>query len=162
MSVDTALAMYLPQTSSGFGVEAEQLEQVACDSDPILDDRLKYFESYRAIFSALWAVKGECSEENWDGYGAEPIDERSFGNAYRFLLRLPSTIPEADVSVDPDGEVCLEWRGPSDSIFFLSIGPDGRLAYAGKFGSAETRGTEYFAGGLPESIMRNICRVASA
>ena len=64
-----------------------------------------------------------------------------------------------DVSVDPDGEVAVSWNVDSNWIFSVSIGPTGRLSYAGLFGTGKAYGTEWFLNEIPEAVLDNITRL---
>jgi len=84
----------------------------------------------------------DASAPNWDGYGASPVDEGALFAARAFLEALPSSWPDPDISVDPDGEIAFEWsRGPL-RVFAVSVGTAGIASYAGLFGDSRTHGRE--------------------
>ena len=67
--------------------------------------------------------------ENWNSYGAPPIDPVAIEHAVRMLLSLS----EAGVR-EPDGivptvnaTVGFEWRYPRDSTIEVEVYPDGRI-----------------------------------
>lgn len=107
----------------------------------------------------LAAVAKDASAPNWDGYGARAIDPRAYQEAERFLSALPTTTPVPEISVDPDGEVAISWNLDPNWVFSVSIGPAGRLSYAGLFGMSKAYGTEWFFNEIPEAILDNIARV---
>lgn len=112
------------------------------------------------LLQELYEVFLECSEENWDGYGAKAIDPIFYSEAIRFFTALPiATIPRPEITVDPDGEVVFEWYNGPKRIFSISVGGNSELTYAGLFGSNKTSGIEYFGDELPKTILENIQRV---
>ena len=104
----------------------------------------------------------DAAVQNWDGYGARKIDPLAYREAERFLGALPTTTPVPDVSVDPDGEVSISWNVEPDWVFSVSIGPSGRLSYAGLFGTSKAYGTEWFANEIPEAVLDSITRLLAA
>ena len=116
-----------------------------------------YQETLRALRNAI----AECSEDDWDGYGAKRIDGKSYEESLRFLDILPGTIPTPEVAVDPDGMVAFEWHEEPRWVFSVSFETNGAIAYAGLFGNSKTHGTEYFGQALPQSILDSIRRVYS-
>src|SRR5688572_25479959 len=46
----------------------------------------------------------ESAKANWDGEGADPVDDLTLANAIRFVDALPMGLPEPDSAVHPDGE----------------------------------------------------------
>jgi len=67
----------------------------------------------------------DAQQDNWDGEGALAADPASLKYAIHFLDLLPSFILNPDASVDPDGEMNLEWYSGPQSVFSVSIGRDG-------------------------------------
>src|SRR5260221_7950464 len=47
----------------------------------------------RGVFDELSLVADECSAEKWDGYGAGPVGEENFKQAYRVFEALPLGTP---------------------------------------------------------------------
>ncbi len=103
----------------------------------------------------------ECSEGNWDGCGADPVNPNSFLIAYQVFQTLPTWFSPPEISCDPDGEVSFGWYFGPNKTFSISIGSNGELHFSGLFGFAEAYGTEHFYGELPNTILDNICRVHS-
>jgi hypothetical protein len=72
-------------------------------------------------------IKKECSESDWDGYGALPISKKAINYVGQFILLLPNlTLPE--LSPMPNGRMGLEWTN-KDNDLLLSINKKGRLYY---------------------------------
>jgi len=109
----------------------------------------------------LYNLLEECSTENWDGYGAQPVNPDSFNEAERFIRALPTTVSEPKVAVDPDGEISLEWYFEPRKVFSVSIGKRNEIKYAGLYGLNKTYGREYFDDEIPKAIFDNIDRLFS-
>jgi len=108
----------------------------------------------------LEKVYEECSEANWDGYGAMPISHETYSEARKLLRMMPSSLPRPDISAEPDGEITFEWYKEKYSVFVISVGGNNLITYAGLFGkSNKIHGTEYFADELSEIIRHCIRRL---
>lgn len=83
----------------------------------------------------------DCSTENWDGYGALPVNLSSVHYAKKLLDTLPREIRTPDIGADPDGEVSLEWTAGPRQVISISISHAGDLAYAGLLGDNKIHGT---------------------
>lgn len=140
----------------GVSDDAEALKtamaNVRCNEQSITMDEYE-------ILSEIEEVLNKCSSDGWDGYGAKAVDYMSCQEALKFYRMLPTTYPIPEVSVDPDGEVVLEWHNGPQKVFSVSVGSNNELSYAGLFGTNKTYGTEYFGDGLPQTILLNIQKV---
>ncbi len=114
---------------------------------------------YQETRRVLWNAVAECSEDDWDGYGAKSVNNQSYEHSLRFLDMLPDTIPAPEVAVEPDGMVAFEWHEESRWVFSVSFETNGELVYAGLFGNSKTHGTENFGEELPQTILDSIRRV---
>ena len=102
---------------------------------------------------ALAEAFHECSQPDWDGYGAEPASELSMGWARKVLSTPPDCLGVPDIAFEPDGDAGLEWwRGP-DRVLSVSVGRNGELRYAARLNAARVIGTEVFADGLPKRLV---------
>lgn len=103
--------------------------------------------------SALDETFLDCSEADWDGYGAAPANELSKEWARRVLATLPIRLGVPEIAFEPDGDAELEWwRGP-DRVLTVSVGRNGELRYAARLNAARVIGTEMFADGLPQRLV---------
>lgn len=141
------------------GVSEDALELQATIKELSSDEPQSAFLDKQGLFQDLFEVYRECSVKNWDGYGAKAVDATLYGEAFRFLEVLPSTINKPEISTDPDGEIAFEWYGSNKRVFSVSVGHAGELTYAGIFGSRKTKGTELLGDEIPEIILENINRV---
>lgn len=113
----------------------------------------------KGVFSELRAVTEECSEPNWDGYGAEPITETSYLLAHNFLLALPIGSLAPVVSATPDGQLTLEWYHSPFRVLSISFDPEGLLHYAALLGPASRYGVEPLYGNVPRTIAELIRQI---
>lgn len=102
---------------------------------------------------ALGEAFRECSEPDWDGYGAASASELSMWWAKKVLAAFPSCLGVPEIAFEPDGDAGLEWwRGP-DRVLSVSVGRNGELRYAARLNAARIIGTEVFADGLPKRLV---------
>jgi len=102
----------------------------------------------------------ECSQPNWDGYGALPILRETYEHARRFLLALPPGTPSPSIGAEPDGHITFEWYMAPRRTLSVSITPDELLHFAALVGPAKSCGTEPFFGEVPATILdriRDVC-----
>ena len=115
----------------------------------------------KSVLEDLIKVAEECRSANWDGYGAAPITNETFWQAYHFLSALPFGFPTPSVGAEPDGHLTFEWHRSSRRTLSISISPEGELHYAALLGSSKAYGTEPFSGTVPKIILDLINRVCS-
>ena len=111
------------------------------------------------MFDELLKTFEECSEKNWDGFGAQAVCEETFHLARRFLAALPFGAPAPSIGAEPDGCLTFEWYRSPLRTLSVSVSPDGDLHYAALLDSANAYGTERFFGETPEVIDTLIRRV---
>jgi hypothetical protein len=123
-----------------------------------------FFAKLHAGVASLLAAAADSAVYDWDGYGAAPVDASAVRHAAQLLrevLLVASEIPQ--VTIDPDGEVALEWRSSRHRVFSVSVGPSGELTYAGLFDGSKVHGVETrMVDGLPREIRAGIQRVYTA
>lgn len=132
----------------GVSMEAELLAKEM----QIIDNDIRNNAVLGGRLVKLERIFNECSEDDWDGNGCLAADRRSFHTAKEVLLNLPYRIREPDISVDPDGEISLEWYMSKSRLFSISIGVDGALAYLGFLGRQRMKGCIYFENKVPDDI----------
>ena len=102
---------------------------------------------------ALGEAFRDCSEPDWDGYGAAPANESSMAWAKLVLAALPSRLGVPEIAFEPDGDAGLEWwLGPNRALS-VSVGRHGQLRYAVSLDAARVIATESFADGLPKRLV---------
>ena len=162
----TALAGFLSlKTIDGknntFSISKEDYSDTASIAGTIVSLDLKGTIDWTDLaLEELEKVYEECSEANWDGYGAMPISRETYSEARKLLRMMPSSLPRPDISAEPDGEITFEWYKEKYSVVVISVGGNNLITYAGLFGkSNKIHGTEYFADELPEIICHCIRRL---
>jgi hypothetical protein len=115
--------------------------------------------SFYEALQRLMSIRDRCQLPDWDGYGAEPVTDKTIGSAYRFLEALPPGLPEPGVGAEPDGHITLEWHRSAWRTVSVSISPDDNLHYSGLLGPNKQYGTEAFFGEVPKSILDLIRRL---
>jgi len=113
------------------------------------------------VLEDLIKITEECGSANWDGYGAAPISNETFWQAYYFLNALPLGFPTPSVGAEPDGHLTFEWHRSARRTLSISVSPEGDLDYAALLGVSRAYGTEPFPGVVPKIILDLIRRVCS-
>ena len=109
--------------------------------------------------SALDEAFQNCSEADWDGYGAAPADELSREWARKVLAAFPIRLGVPEIAFEPDGDAGLEWwRGP-DRVLTVSVGRNGELRYAARLNGARVIGAGMFADGLPKRLVETALKL---
>jgi len=114
-------------------------------------------EPKRAALEALVAACQAAQVDGWDGADARRIEPSTYVYADQFLRLLPSIASLPDIAVDSDGEILFEWDQGPRQVFSVSVGRDGTLTYAGRFGHTKIHGTEHFREALPV-VIENLSR----
>lgn len=152
MTASTLLA-YSNPTTGGSSKAAEYVAQEA------LQDRERLYESsalgtvMNSVTHQLCELAEARSSDNWDGYGAEAIDQNTFRQAYIFAEALPPGITVPHVGAEPDGCICFEWYKSPRRTLSVSVTPDADLHYAALLGTSRAYGSEVFLGSIPGRIL---------
>lgn len=119
------------------------------------DDKLR-------LLDELFQIYKECSDENWDGYDAEPITQKTLLEAEKFIELLPSSLNVPEIIPEPTGEIAFEWYRGKRFVFIASVGGNNfnLITYAGLFGkTSKIHGTEYLGDKFPTNVIGNIHRL---
>jgi len=112
------------------------------------------------LYSEVYRVYHECSEQDWDSYDGMPISDKTFWEAVKLICLLPQDLPSPEVMPEPTGEIAFEWYKDRKHVFVISVGGKERISYAGLFGRhSQTHGVEYLPDRFPQSIINNIRRL---
>ena len=98
-------------------------------------------------------VAKECSEPNWDGYGAMPVSLYSVRHAKRLVEGLPLDAKPPSASAEPDGCITLDWHVSHEETVSLSVLPNGSLAWAGSSHGKKFIGTANEFDRLPSALL---------
>lgn len=145
--------------SEGVGPEADAVQKEVSQAQKHLSESVALRAVVDPTLAALNEVAGAAATSNWDGYGGRPVDARAYANASRFLILLPTMTPVPEIAVDPDGEIAITWQAAGRQVFSVSVGAEGRLSYAGLFGSSKAHGTEWLRAEIPQAVLDGIARV---
>ena len=118
-------------------------------------------EKRKGLFEELLETFEECRQPNWDGYGAQPVHEKTYHLAHQFLAALPLSTPLPSIGAEPDGHITVEWYRSPERTLSVSISPDANWHYAALLGSTKTCGTEPFTGAVPKVVADLIHRVTA-
>ena len=81
---------------------------------------------------------------------SQQTSENTIREAARLLEALPETIPQPDISTEPNGAIAFEWYRDKNNVFVISANGTGSIEYAALLGSGnEIHGRVNFAGDLP-------------
>ncbi len=90
------------------------------------------------VHAALVGIRDTCSQAGWDGEDAVAISDHVIEVVAQIaaclFTMLPRGTPAPDVIPESDGDICLSWMVDSDRVFSLSIGAQGKMNFAGRFG----------------------------
>jgi len=151
-----ALNAYARQ-GSAVSQEAAALTRAASALVRSAEDSQSLFGRKSAFLSGLRALAAECSEADWDGEAAAPVDGAALASAEAFIRALPEEIPLPEYAPEPDGSLSLDWILSQKRLFSLSIGSGNRLAYAWLDGSDKGHGVSSFDGvSVPTRVLSGI------
>ena len=96
------------------------------------DSVAEFSESYSYTMSAanrmqeaLVSLLTRYCRSNWNGYGESPISWASWNYVKEFVSTLPTWVQEADITVDADGDISLEWYRSKTDYLELVFGASG-------------------------------------
>jgi len=109
------------------------------------------------VAAEILDIYNECSSEDWDCYGAEPVQWETVEQAFKFLELLPEDYLMPEICADPDGDICLEWYGAKGWIFSVSFIEDGIMVYVTSFGNEKLKsGNSILDSSIPLVILESI------
>lgn len=77
-------------------------------------------------------IKEECSDDNWDGYGAKPITDDACNALLGFIPQIPPSLPVPEVVPESDGDIGLEWHVNNNRWLILSFHSKEVVHYAAR------------------------------
>jgi len=149
--------------------QARTRTRIAASSDgsrfeQYLQNSLKHYAWARlqpvsqALVSLIW------EREQQSGSADEArIAPSVVPHALAFASLIPAGYPHPEIAADPDGEVSFDWLGRSERILSVSVGPNGRLAFAARFSDDERlSGALPLKDEFPRIILQALQRVTAA
>lgn len=110
-----------------------------------------------AAIAQIGALAKECSEPDWDGEDARPLDRLAALLAAIFIRALPDDIALPEFAPQPDGSISLDWIQSRNRLFTLSAGATDRLAYAWLDGTDKGHAVARFDGEhVPSRVLEGI------
>jgi len=106
----------------------------------------------RSLLVSLVIAASEAREEGWDGYGGRAVSREVAKAVGRLINLLPVDLPEPDIVPTAAGELAFDWDLARDWTLSASVNADGRIAFAGIFGTARVRGSESFDKALDKEL----------
>lgn len=141
----------------GVSVEARRLTERQISSR---NDRHRTVSfSKDSAFDQLYDLWNDCRTAGWDGGDATAVAWDTYHQAFRIVEALPHGMTLPTIGVEADGHITLEWHRDPRWTLSVSVAPDGMLYYAALFGSDHPRGSCWFTGDLPRTLLDFIRRV---
>jgi hypothetical protein len=154
----TCGAFALPD--SGVSPEAFSLQNSFREYASHLETSESLFGDKAQLISQLNELCAECSEDDWDGYGAEAVSETVSLCAEAFIRALPDGMAMPEISAEPDGQIAFDWLPSKTKTFTLSVSSSDRLAYAWIDGSNRGHAVDLFEGDkLPPRVLGELQRI---
>lgn len=157
----TAVAA-LSRRSSAVSNEAATVRRNASCVLKREESSVALFGPKAGAFSELAALASECSEDDWDGYGAIAVNPQALQLAHDIIRSLPDDVTMPTFSIEPDGCVSLDWMPSRTRTFTLSAGKSDRLPYAWIDGTDRGHAVARWVNGyLPPRILQEINRICT-
>ena len=120
------------------------------------------FDSKEDALTRLYELEVECAETDWNGYGAKAVSQSAVERSAYFIRRLPEDLPLPEISVEPDGEIALDWSPTPTQTFSISIGTADRMACAWINGTEHGHVVAYSNNGeIPLRILQELQRITN-
>jgi hypothetical protein len=88
------------------------------------------------------------------------MDDDAYCQTRTFIQALPTTVPAPEISLDPDGDVAVDWIFGKSLRLSVSVGKRGRLTFASLLGNRAIDGTEWLDTGIPSTILNELTVIA--
>lgn len=142
--------------------EAGVIREKALDVSKHIERSWVLFGSKKDALDRLYELAAECAEADWDGYDAEAVSQSAVEHSAYFIRRLPEDLPLPEISVEPDGEIALDWSPTPTQTFSVSVGATDRIACAWVNGTEHGHAVAYSNNGeIPSRILQEIQRITN-
>jgi hypothetical protein len=150
----------LTRQSSAFSPEAGVVRSNARAVTGIVEKSFALFGAKAEALNTLKTLAMECSESDWDGYGALPVNPATLERAETVLRSLPDDCPLPESSIEPDGEISFDWLPSRTCSFSVTIGNSDRIAYAWVDGTDRGHAVARAESGMmPTRILNELHRI---
>lgn len=111
------------------------------------------------VVSKLESIQHESAYDDWDGDGSMAVSKQTLAYALHLARLLSLTNPEPDINADPDGHLSFEWYFAPRQVLTASVSPEGKVYFAGLFGTNRNHGVEELGELLPHALASNLERL---
>lgn len=111
------------------------------------------------VFQELIDTFLDCRNDDWDGYEAKGIPDKSYTQAVCFLKKIIHIFPAPVISASPRGALTFEWIVSDQRRFIVSLNGGEQIAFAGIFGSETVQGVGTFVSDIPAEITNQLARL---
>ena len=101
----------------------------------------------------------EFQNENWDGYGAFPVELGAYYRARCLMASLLDKFPASAVGGSPHGSITMEWMTGQRRRVMVSIGEEERIAFVAVFGEETVQGVAGFIRDVPREVTALLSRL---
>ena len=166
--IATAISIDSMPTFEDHRIDINGNSQAAIEFNEIIENAEAHFNKSltlsrnQSLSDELLTTYKKCRKENWDGEDADSVKIETIYYAIMFIKQLPKYLPTPEISADNDGEISFEWYKDKNHMLFLSISPEGRISYAGRYGTkSKANGEEWIYDEIPEEILQKIIKLKS-
>ena len=106
-----------------------------------------------ALKSQILDIQKDCSIQDWDGYGAYPINRTVATMALRLVDLLPNGLQDPEIVPEPEGLMGFEWISESGDRLLITP-KDNSIIYASIIGDNTSHGKINLGNELPEEISK--------
>jgi hypothetical protein len=99
----------------------EQMDRITEYINENLDDKI-------VLYDKVYSIYCDCSQRNWDGYDAAPIEKEAYRNAINLIKLLPGEVIIPDVIAENTGDISLCWER-NDETLIVSVGKEKKIQY---------------------------------
>jgi hypothetical protein len=120
-----------------------------------------HFPARRRLLEEVQHFVSTSAVEEWFGAGAKPVNPLALDAATLFLMNLPASFLDAEISPEQDGGITIDWFRRADRQLSITFDYQGSMYYAAILGLIErVSGRVPFYGSVPEEIIRILQRLA--
>jgi hypothetical protein len=127
------------------------------------EESLSQDAHFKALLNELVVIVGNCFQQNWDGYNADPVTQSSVLEALTLLRSIKGryTLPD-ELTAEPDGSIALDWYGPDNKTYSVSVNGHGNIIFSGRFPDGGSLfGVHPLSNKLPQTLAESIYRIKS-
>ncbi len=155
-ALEMPVPAYYAETSRAAGQDAQAVEARLREVTNQLNASETVSANRRAATQRLREALEDAELEDAE---ATSTAHASIRYAQSFLNVLPDHVQPPEVDFANDGEVTFEWIASRRARLMVSFSKTGELNYAALYPAGVSKGREYFAGGLPQTIAVALVRV---